>query len=111
MAQKTCILCGLEIPPGKENREHFMPRSRTIKAIWNDPRNIFWAHYMLNAVKADYLPCEFFEMKYDLTYNAIKHWRMPPEDREFLARAIKNWDVWNPNPCALCLAKCHDKQK
>ena len=108
---RFCVLSGLIIPQEKANREHYCCRHRFPKSIWNNPNNIFWAHYMLNAIKADYIPCEWSEMKFELTYNAIHHWRMPEEDREFLQQAIKNWEIWNPNPCTLCLAKCRSKKR
>ena len=106
-----CILCDLEIPAGKESREHYIPKSRTRRQIWNNPRNIFWAHYMLNAIKSNYLPCEFEESKFELTYYAILNWRMPNDDREFLRRAIANWEFYNPNPCKICIAKCNQRSK
>ena len=106
-----CILCDLEIPTNKANREHYLPRSRVPKCMWNNPKNIFWAHYMLNAIKSNNLPCEWHEMKFDLTYNAILHWRMPEEDRAFLIQALANWEFYNPDPCKLCLAKCNERSK
>lgn len=106
-----CILCDLEIPTGKESREHYCCKSRFPKYIWNSPQNIFYAHYMLNAIKANYLPCEFEELKVDLTYKALKYWRLSNEDREFLNKAIDNWQVWNRNPCELCLAKCNERKE
>lgn len=59
MTNPIYVLSNLEIPYEKANREHFVPRSRTIKRIWNDPRNIFWAHYLLNGIKGNFLPCEW----------------------------------------------------
>ena len=105
-----CILCDLEIPTGKESREHYLPKSRFPMRIWNNPKNIFYAHYMLNSIKSNYLPCEWEELKYELTYRAIMNWRIKEDDKEFLHRAIDNWQVWHRNPCELCLAKCSYKR-
>lgn len=66
---------------------------------------------MLNAIKADYLPCEFFDMKYDLTYYALQNWRIKDDDRKILHRSIENWSVYSPNPCDLCLAHCKERVK
>lgn len=104
-----CILCDLEIPQGKASRDHYLPRSRVPKRLWNNPNNTFWVFYMLNAIKGDYLPCEFWNLKYGLTCNAINNWRMPDEDREFLKRAMDNWSVYDLDPCSLCLAKCKNR--
>lgn len=106
-----CILSGLEIPKDKASREHYCCKHRFPKKIWNNPKNIFWAHYMLNAIKSNYLPCEWAQMKFDLTYYALKNWRIKDDDREFLEHAIQNWEIYNPNPCELCLAKCNQKEK
>lgn len=108
---KICVLCNLEIPKGKESREHYLPKSRVPKCMWNNPKNIFDAHYMLNAIKSNYLPCEFFEIRYDLTNYALANWRIKQDDREFLEKALINWQTYNPNPCALCLAHCNKKVK
>jgi len=104
-----CVLCGLEIPKGKESIDHYCCKHRFPRRIWDNPKNKVPAFYMLNAIKSDYLPCEFFEMKYDLTYNALKNWRIQEEDKEFLERALVNWKTYDIDPCALCLAKCNEK--
>lgn len=106
-----CILCDLEIPKGKESIEHYLAKSRVPMCIWNNPKNKFYAHYMLNAIKSNYLPCEFFEMRYDLTNYALANWRIKQDDREFLEKALISWQTYNPNPCALCLAKCNQRSK
>lgn len=106
-----CILCDLEIPKGKESREHYIPRSRTSRHIWDNQRNIFWAHYMLNAVKSNYLPCEWEELKFELTYNAIQHWNIKEDDKDFLKAAMDNWEIWHRNPCELCIAKCNERSR
>lgn len=108
---KICVLSGLVIPEGKENREHYCCKRRFPKYIWNDPRNIHWSHYLLNAIKSDYLPCEWQELRWALTYNAIHKWRIQDDDKEFLRRAMQQWEtIWNPNPCDLCLAKCKQRE-
>lgn len=106
-----CILCDLEIPKGKESREHYLPKSRVPRRMWNNINNIFWAHYMLNAVKSNYLPCEFEELKFELTYQALKHWNIKEDDKDFLTQALNNWEVWHRNPCELCIAKCNYKER
>ena len=103
-----CVLSDLEIPYEKANKEHYIPKSRTSKRIWNDPRNIFNAHYMLNAIKGNFLPCEWEEAKFNLTYNALQKWKLEPDDKAFLNEAMEHWQVWHRNPCELCLFKCKE---
>lgn len=107
----TCVLSGLEIPKGKENHEHFVPKSRAPKCIWNDPRNIFWAHRLLNTLKANLLPCEWEQEKTHLALYALIYWNIKREDKRFLEKTLEHWDTWHKNPCELCLLKCKEKQK
>ena len=109
--EKVCILSGLVIPAGKESIEHYLPKSRVPMCMWNRPENKFYAHYMLNAVKGNHLPCEWKEMKFDLVYKALYNWRIKQDDKDFLHAAIKNWEFYNPNPCEHCLAKCNQKER
>lgn len=109
MDKIICVLSGLEIPKIKASREHYVPRSRVPKYIWNNPRNIFWTHYMLNAVKSNYLGCEWEDLKFALTYKAIKNWNLKSDDREFLINAMNNWEQYKTNPCDLCILKCKTK--
>ena len=108
---QICVISGLEIPAGQESIEHWIPRSRAPRRIWNNPRNLYPAQYMLNAVKNNYLGCEWEDMKYTLTYNAVKRWKIQDEDRDFLLRAIKNWESYHINPCDLCLFHCKEKDR
>lgn len=106
-----CVLSNLEIPKGKESIEHYLPKSRVPMCMWNRQENKFYAHYMLNAIKSNHLPCEFEEMKFDLTYKALINWRIKDDDKQFLREAIANWETWHRNPCELCIAKCNERSK
>ena len=108
-----CILCDLEIPKGKESVEHYCCKHRFPAHIWNNPKNKFWSFYLLNAIKSDYLPCEWAQLKINLTYNALKKWNIKQEeDKNFLMLAIQQWETnWNKNPCDLCLAHCNNKER
>lgn len=106
-----CVLCDLEIPKGKESIEHYLPKSRVPMCMWNRQENKFYAHYMLNAIKSNHLPCEWEEMKFDLTYKALINWRIKDDDKKFLREAIANWEIWHRSPCELCIAKCNERSK
>lgn len=107
----TCVLSGLEIPPGKENQEHLCPKSRVPKTVWSDPRNIFWAHRVMNTIKGNFMPCEWERAKFDLTYHALQKWNLHKTDKQFLKRALEYWDGWHMDACGLCLLKCKERQK
>lgn len=107
-----CILSGLDIHKDDASTEHLVPKSRVPQRIWNNPQNLFKAHYILNSIKSDFLPCEFEEEKYNLAFYALNHWKLDPKNRNFIERAIQNWqDGYKPNWCNLCLLKCKENQK
>lgn len=106
---KICVLTDLEIPKGRDSREHMLPKSRVSRRVWSDPRNIYNAHIMVNAIKSNYLPCEFEELKFKLTYNALINWRLTPEDRVFLRKALDHWEEIEWKPCDYCLLKCKQR--
>ena len=102
-----CILSGLEIPKGQYSKEHLVPKARAGVKITQDPRNILPAAKIMNHLKADYLPCEFWEQKYNIAYKAISSWNIRHADKEFIQKAIENWERWyNPNWCEICLLNC-----
>lgn len=107
-----CILCGLEIPRGKVSREHLVPKSRACTRITYNPKNIFPAAKIINSLKADLLPCEFWEQKYQLSYKAIKDWNIRREDKDYIRRAVINWQKgYQPNWCKICLLSCKGRNR
>lgn len=106
-----CILSDLEIPHGKQNVEHYCPRSRVPQRIAEHPNNLFPAHKVVNCIKNNLMPCEWEEQKFDLTYHAIYHWNIRHEDKVFLKKTLEHWEEWYRNPCQLCLMECKGKIK
>lgn len=107
-----CILSGLEISKADVSREHLCPRHRVPKIIWNNPENVFNAHYLLNSIKSDFLPCEWNEEKYSLVEYALRKWKLQQSERDFLNKAVANWKAgYNPDWCSLCLLKCKTNQR
>lgn len=107
-----CILSGLEIRKGCMTKEHLVPRARAPKYITNNPANIFPADKIINNIKGAYLPCEWEEIKYSLTYHALESWHIKITDREFLQRALINWEKnYKPDFCNICLLDCKEKQR
>lgn len=106
-----CVLSDLEIPQGRKNTEHYCPKSRVEKKIWNNPLNWFPAHKLVNSIKANLMPCEWEEQKMDLTYYAMMHWKIRNADKDFLQKTLNHWEEWHRDPCVLCLMKCQGRQK
>lgn len=103
---KICFLSGLEIPPGKCSKEHYIPKSRAPYFITSDPRNIFPAHKIINHIKQNFLPCEWEDKKWDLTYCALHDWNLKQADKYFVVRTLQNWETYIINPCQYCLLHC-----
>lgn len=83
---KICFLSGLEIPPGKYSKEHYVPISRAPRFITSNPANIFPAHRIINHIKQNFLPCEWEDKKWNLTYHALHDWNLKQADKYFVAR-------------------------
>lgn len=106
-----CILSGLEIPEGKETREHLVPRSRLICRV-DDPSNIFPAHKIINCMKGDLLPCEFENLKYHIATKALNRWHIKQSDKNFIMEAVLNWNQgYNPDWCDICILNCKGRQR
>ena len=106
---RYCILSGLPIPAGKLSRDHYYPRSKLPHKIAMRGDNIYSAHTLLNTIKRDLLPCQWYDMRWELTYRAIETWNISADDRQFLRDAMKNWLVWKYNPCDYCIALRYHK--
>ena len=103
---KICFLSGLEIPPGKYSKEHYVPVSRAPHFITSDPANIFPAHKIINHIKQNFLPCEWEDKKWNLTYRALTTWNLKQADKVFVARTLQNWENYHLDPCKYCLLHC-----
>lgn len=106
-----CILSGLEIPEGKETKEHLVPKSR-LTSLADVSSNIFPAHKVLNCMKGDLLPCEFETIKYELAIRALCDWHIKEADREFIRKTVANWyDGYKPDWCKICIINCKGIQR
>ena len=101
-----CFLSGLVIPPGRYSIEHYVPVSRAPQELTSCKANQFPCHKTLNAIKSNRLPCEWEEVKWDVTYRALIRWHLKQADRVFIARTLENWEHYIINPCKYCLLQC-----
>ena len=101
-----CFLCGLEIPPGRFSWDHYVPKSLAPIEIVNSPFNKFPAHKVINSMKSNLLPCVWEDRKWDLAWYAIQEWNLKTADRNFIRRALVNWETYTLDPCHFCLLSC-----
>lgn len=108
---KKCILSGLDIPDGKGNLEHLVPRGRVYPLI-NGRSNVFPALKIINSIKGNLLPCEFEKLKYKLADKALNDWNIKQVDRNLIREAMIRWDEgYNPNWCDICILNCKERQR
>lgn len=106
---QICFLSGLIIPTGKYSVEHYVPKSRAPLYITDSQFNKFPSHKVINAIKGNLLPCEWEEMKWDLSYKAVHSWNIRNDDKVFVEKALKNWQYYIVNPCDYCLLQCKQR--
>lgn len=106
-----CILSGLDIPDGKGNKEHLVPKGRVFPLI-NGKSNVFPALKIINSIKGDLLPCEFERLKFEIGNKALNNWNIKQVDRNFIREAMINWsDGYSPNWCDMCIINCKHRQR
>ena len=106
-----CILSGIEIPPGKGNHEHLVPKGRVFPLI-NGQSNIFPALKIINSIKGDLLPCEFERLKFQIAAKALNNWNIKEIDRNFIRQAMISWNEgYRPNWCDICILNCKERQR
>lgn len=98
-----CILSGLEIPPGKFSREHYVPRCMVPPEIASLKGNIYPAVKIMNTIKGHLYPCEWEKQKYRLIYNALFNWHIKPHDKKILRLALKGMPEINPCEYCICM--------
>lgn len=100
-----CFLSGLEIPRGEYSVEHLVPRFWLPSRYYSIKANKVPAIKVINSIKGIKMPCEWFDMRYELTYHAYENWHIRKADKKTvelaLARFEKNKD--QINPCEYCI--------
>lgn len=103
---EKCFLSGIEIPKGKHSVEHYVPKCRA-RDVAQHPYNLFPAIKIINHIKGGLMPCEWEDRKYDLIYEAYKHWHIRRDDRPILRQALNGMP--KINPCEFCICAYYNK--
>lgn len=99
-----CILSGLPIISLNDlSIEHFYPRSLLSYEMAGLPDNLYPALKVINGIKSDILPCEFFYNREDILKHALKKGHFKKKDEEIVKAAIKNIPYYNIDPCLFCI--------
>jgi hypothetical protein len=106
-----CFLSGLEIPKGKNSREHYFPRSLIPQGFHTTRNNIFPAHKVINEIKGCLKPCVWEEKKFDRVFFAIEHYDIRSADREFCRKTLENWEQYRIDPCVWCIMNENCKRR
>lgn len=103
--QLYCWLCGeLILRQQDYSVEHWVPKSRVDREIANNPLNLHPAHRLLNEIKSNLLPCEWYDQRIYRVAYALDHRRLKEKERRLLGKALKYFAYhYTDNPCLNCI--------
>lgn len=101
-----CCLSGMEIPPGKNSKEHIYPRMYGPQWLVTQPYNIAPAIKIFNQMKAARCMKQWEAQKYHLCTIALK-WNIRNDDKALIRRALDGEMIDRDNPCEICPANIH----
>ncbi|MBO7715665.1 MAG: hypothetical protein J6S85_19035 [Methanobrevibacter sp.] len=107
-----CFLSGLEIPKGKYSVEHLVAKYWIPSYLANLPSNKYPAIKIINSIKDIKMPCEWFDMRYDLTYHAYLKWHLKQSDKQVIIQALDRFATEKDtlNPCQHCILSTAAKE-
>lgn len=100
-----CYLSNLEAPIKALTKDHYVPYSLAPLWLRDDPKNIHYAHKIINFIKADNMPCDWVDRRINLAYRALTRWNLKKADAKFVQAAIDQWEAYATDPCRDCLLK------
>lgn len=101
-----CFLSGLEIPRGQYSVEHIVPRFWLPSRYYSLKENKAPAIKVINNIKGIHMPCEWFDMRYELTYHAYNNWKLKRPEKEVVYKALKRFEKSEEiNPCQYCILR------
>lgn len=85
-------------------KEHYCPKSRVPMTVWNHPYNIKPAIKIINSIKGNLLPCEWYECREQACKYALENYKIDDYERDLLKRCIFKFKKdKNKNPCQECV--------
>lgn len=102
----VCCISGIVIEnPRDYSIDHWCPKSRISHHLSHNPYNMRPALKIMNAIKANLMPCEWHDVRYERTLYAIQNWNISTHNRELAQRALDNFARGIPadNPCDYCI--------
>lgn len=109
----VCCLSGEPILRSKDiTKEHYCPKSRVPKCIWEQKYNIKPAIKIFNNIKGNLLPCEWEWRKIDSVSYALNNFKLDNFERNLLEKVLKKYEMQGPQyVCNVCilykLMKCN----
>lgn len=104
----VCCISGIVIEnPRDYSIDHWCPKSRISRELWQQPYNMRPALKIMNTIKGNLLPCEWDNVRCERTLHAIERWNISAHDRELARRALDNFARGIPadNPCYYCILR------
>lgn len=103
--KKKCILSGMSIPDGEYSIDHFVAKYWLPSGLYSLPENKFPAIKIINNIKGIKMPCEWYNTRYELCYNALQNWHLKPKQEIIIIKALDRFATEKDtlNPCQLCI--------
>lgn len=102
-----CFLSGLEIPNGEYSVDHYVPKFWLPSRYYSMKENKVPAIKVINSIKGIHMPCEWFDMRYELTYHAYTNWHLKRQDLRIVESALDVFEEQEVplNPCKRCILR------
>lgn len=99
----VCILSGIPILDVKDlSLEHGVPLSRGPHYECTQDYNIFPAYKIINNLKGDLLPCEFWALREKIYKKALWQYKLTQHDKQVIQAALNFIPRYKINPCSMC---------
>lgn len=99
-----CFLCGLPILRLVDlSTEHFYPKSKASYSITSQYSNLFPAYRIINNIKGDNTPCDWFQNREELLQKSLKKGKLNHHNYIIVKAAIENIPNYIINPCNYCI--------
>ena len=102
---KTCFLSGLEIPNGEYSIDHFVAKFWLPQHLYNMKQNKVPAIKIMNFIKGTFMPCEWYDRRYELCEHALLHWNLTARRKGVIISALDRFATEKEPfvPCQYCI--------
>ena len=103
--EKICFLSGLEIPQGEFSTDHFVAKFWLPPNLYNIKENKVPAIKIMNFIKNVYMPCEWYDRRYEFCEHALLNWNLNQKRKNIIIKALDRFATEKESlvPCQRCI--------